>query len=206
MLVPAILYKDKIIREMQKYFYTDDMLYETGCMHNWCPDIAEEPNEKMMQYAIVSGETLIGYLGYSIDWYVSKAYNFGLFSFDRGNPLIGKDLYSELERLVNKFHRVEWRMVGGNPAERGYDHFVKKHNGTKHILRDAIRDRDGNYRNDIIYEIVKGGGVAEDVCEWKSAHNGEFIQNPHTKRLYSNEPSMKNVYCNTCGKKIKEVE
>lgn len=48
--------------------------------------------------------------------------------------------------------------------------------------------------------------VAEDVCEWKSAHNGEFIQNPHTKRLYSNEPSMKNVYCNTCGKKIKEVE
>lgn len=57
-----------------------------------------------------------------------------------------------------------------------------------------------------LIEIVKGGGVTEDVCEWKSAHNGEFIQNPHTKRLYSNEPSMKNIYCNTCGKKIKAVE
>ena len=159
MLVPAILYKDEIIKGMQKYFYTDDMLYETGSMNNWCPDIKEEPNENIIQYAIVSGETLIGYLGYSIDWYVSKAYNFGLFSFDRGNPLIGKDLYVELERLVNKFHRVEWRMVGGNPVERGYDNFVKKHNGTKHILRDSIRDRDGNYRDDIIYEIVKGGGV-----------------------------------------------
>ena len=45
----------------------------------------------------------------------------------------------------------------------------------------------------------------DDVCEWKSASDGEFIQNPHTKRLYSNEPSMKNVYCNTCGKKIKIV-
>ena len=55
-------------------------------------------------------------------------------------------------------------------------------------------------------EIVKQGGVADDVCEWKSASDGEFIQNPHTKRLYSNEPSMKNVYCNTCGKKIKVVE
>lgn len=44
-----------------------------------------------------------------------------------------------------------------------------------------------------------------DVCEWESVSDGEFIQNPHTKRLYSNEPSMKNVYCNTCGKKIKVV-
>ena len=54
-------------------------------------------------------------------------------------------------------------------------------------------------------EIVKQGGVSDDVCEWKSASDGEFIQNPHTKRLYSNEPSMQNVYCNTCGKKIKIV-
>ena len=55
-------------------------------------------------------------------------------------------------------------------------------------------------------EIVKQGGVDDDVCEWKFANDGEFIQNPHTKRLYSNEPSMKNVYCNTCGKKIEVVE
>ena len=55
-------------------------------------------------------------------------------------------------------------------------------------------------------EIVKQGGVSDDVCQWKSASDGEFIQNPHTKRLYSNEPSMQNVYCNTCGKKIKVVE
>ena len=54
-------------------------------------------------------------------------------------------------------------------------------------------------------EIVKQGSVSDDVCEWKSASDGEFIQNPHTKRLYSNEPSMQNVYCNTCGKKIKVV-
>lgn len=55
-------------------------------------------------------------------------------------------------------------------------------------------------------EIVKQGGVSDDVCEWESVSNGEFIQNPHTKRLYSNEPSMQNVYCNTCGKRIKVVE
>lgn len=46
---------------------------------------------------------------------------------------------------------------------------------------------------------------ADDVCEWKSESDGEFIRNPHTRRTFSNEPSMKNVYCNTCGKKIKIV-
>ena len=68
---------------------------------------------------------------------------------------------------------------------------------TKEICRICVVD-------DAI-EIVKQGGAFDDVCEWKSASDGEFIQNPHTKRLYSNEPSMQNVYCNTCGKKIKVV-
>ena len=69
---------------------------------------------------------------------------------------------------------------------------------TKEICRICVVD-------DAI-EIVKQGGVYDNVCEWKSISDGEFIQNPHTKRLYSNEPSMQNVYCNTCGKKIKVVE
>lgn len=55
-------------------------------------------------------------------------------------------------------------------------------------------------------EIVKQCGASDDVCEFKSVSDGEFIQNPHTKRLYSNEPSMKNVYCNTCGKNIRIVD
>ena len=55
-------------------------------------------------------------------------------------------------------------------------------------------------------EIVKHGGVDDDVCEWIYVSDKEFIKNPHTNRLFSNEPSMQNVYCNTCGKKIKVVE
>ena len=76
--------------------------------------------------------------------------------------------------------------------ENGHTLDFENENGRIKGLKEAI-------------EIVKQGGVADDVCEWKSASDGEFIQNPHTKRLYSNEPSMQNVYCNTCGKKIKVV-
>ena len=155
MLVPAILYKDEIIKCMQKYFYTDDMMYATGCMENWVPNIVESPEEGCYQWAMVdSNDKLIGFLVYRVDFYVSKAYNFGLFSFDRGNVLVGKDVYTKLEELVNTYHRVEWRAVSGNPACRGYDNFIKRHNGNKHILKDCIKDRNGNYHDDIIYEIV----------------------------------------------------
>ena len=155
MLVPAILYKEQIKKEFQKYYYTIDMLYETGCMCNWSPEIAECPNESQFQYAIVDkNEKLIGYLGYSVDWYASKAYNFGLFSFDRGNILVGRDVFDKLEELIKTLHRVEWRAVGGNPACRGYDSFIERHNGTKHVLKDSIKDKSGKYHDDIIYEIV----------------------------------------------------
>ena len=160
MLVPAILYKEQIRKEFQKYYYTTDMMYETGCMCNWSPEIAECPNESQFQYAIVDeNEKLIGYLGYVINWYVSKAYNFGLFSFERENLQVIKDVFEKLEELVSTLHRVEWRAVGGNHACRGYDNFIKRHNGVKHVLKDSIRDKDGNYHDDIIYEIVKSGGL-----------------------------------------------
>lgn len=158
MLVPAILYKDQIQKEFQKYYYTTDMMYETGCLDNWNPNICENPDEQTYQYAIVGNDNkLIGFLGFRIDRYCSRAYNFGLFSFDRGNVLIGREIFHKLEELVNRFHRVEWRAVSGNPACRSYDRFIEKYNGNKHILRDAIRDKSGNYHDDIIYEIVRGG-------------------------------------------------
>ena len=75
MLRPAILYKDQIIKGMQEYFYTNDMMYETGCLDNWTPDIADCPDENTFQYAIVDKDGLIGYLSYKVDWYSSNVYN-----------------------------------------------------------------------------------------------------------------------------------
>lgn len=56
----------------------------------------------------------------------------------------------------------------------------------------------------VIKETVKEieENNSNDFCVWKSEKD-MFIQNPHTGRKFSNEPSMRNVYCNTCGKKIK---
>lgn len=155
MLVPAILYKDQIEKEFQKLYYTEDMFYYTGCLAQWYPNIKDIPGDGEFDYVIVNNaDKLIGYLSYRVDYYSSKVYNFGLVSFDRGNPIIGNDLYKKLEELVFHFHRIEWRMIGGNRVEKHYDKFCKLHNGQKHILKDSIRDKNGNYHDDIIYEII----------------------------------------------------
>lgn len=154
MLVPAILFKDQIASEFQRIYYTEDMMYLTGCLEQWSPDISTNPEEGKFDFAIVSNDKLIGYLSYRIDYYCSKAYNFGLLSFDRGNPVVGEELFNKMEELTKRLRKIEWRMVGGNPVEKHYDKFCKKHGGRKHILKDSVRDSHGNYHDDIIYEII----------------------------------------------------
>ena len=90
---------------------------------------------------------------------------------------------------------------------------IVKHGGVG-TETETIRDKAVKWNNNsskrVPYEFidyVEGKReicVSDDVCEWEYISGG-FIKNPHTKRLYSAEPSMKNVYCNTCGKKIKIV-
>lgn len=159
MLKPAILYKEEIAKQFMNYFYSMDMFYETGSMETWIPEIPDKSDGYSFHWAIVDGkDKLIGFLSYCIDFYSGNMSRFGLISFDRGNVLIGKSVFEEIERCINDYHlhRVEWRMIGGNPAERGYDAFLKRHNGTKHILEDAVRDRYGKYHDAIIYEIIIG--------------------------------------------------
>lgn len=156
MLIPAALKKEEIAKAFQKFFYTDDMMFETGSLHNWSPDIQDCPDACTFQYAIVNDEDkLLGYLAYTVDWYSDIAYNFGMISFDRGNVIFGKDITNKIIELVEKHHKVTWRMVGGNPVEKHYDKIIKKYNGNKFVLKDAFKDREGKYRNDTIYEIIK---------------------------------------------------
>ena len=54
-------------------------------------------------------------------------------------------------------------------------------------------------------EIVKHGGVSDDVCEWTL--DGVYLHSPH-KPLVScvTDENYRYYYCPVCGKKIKVVE
>lgn len=156
MLAPAILYKDEIIKKLLEYNYSDDMFFYNGWLGNSLPSIEADSDGELFQYAIVDNEKLIGYLTYRVNWYSSCANCFGLFSFDRKSSTIGLDVYREIKKLINQYHihRLEWRMVGGNPVEKHYDNFCRKYNGKKFVLTDVIKDKYGKYHNDVIYEII----------------------------------------------------
>lgn len=154
LLVPAILYKDEIEKAFAKDLYTNNYFYYNGYPHcNSLPEINTEDNH--YQYAIVDNhEKVIGYLSYKIDDATDTVDCFGLYSFDRGNYIIGKDLFEEMERLVKKYRRIEWKMIGGNPVKKHYDKFCKKHNGHIAVLHDVCKDPDGKYCNVYFYEII----------------------------------------------------
>ena len=104
-------------------------------------------------------------------------------AYDVGKVVVELDETMQDLSVIEVFSHIDFYRT----IQSGLDNFLKAYNSE--LLR-----------------IVKNGGVDDDVCEWKHISGGEFIKNPHTNRFYSNEPSMQNVYCNTCGKKIKVVE
>ena len=156
MLVPAILYKEEIEKAFARDLYSKDYFYYVGYAH--CVSLTEiRAEDNHYQYAIIHNDKLIGYLAYRVDPSLDCVNNFGLYSFDKGNVVIGIDLFKEMERLVNRYHRVEWRMIGGNPVKKHYDRFCAKHGGNVVVLHDVVKDLEGNYLDEYIYEIVKEG-------------------------------------------------
>ena len=155
MLIPALLFKEEILKEFSRIIYTEDFFYYsgyTGCFE--LPDIKDCDN--LYQYAIVNKNKVIGYLTYAVDPYVNCVRNFGLISFDKGNYIIGRELFNEMESLIKKYHRVEWQMIGGNPIKKHYDRFCEEHNGRVVVLHDANRNPNGEYCDVYIYEVVGG--------------------------------------------------
>ena len=157
MLKPAICYKEAIENALKEYFYSDDMMFYQGCVNSYLIQIEDCGENGIYQYAVLGANgKLAGYIDYRIDYYSSCAYNFGTFSIDRGNPIMGKELFNLLEKLIHDMHRVEFRAVSGNPAVKGYDRFLERHKdiGTKHVFRDAFRDNKGDYHDTYLYEFV----------------------------------------------------
>lgn len=160
MLKPAILYKDEIQKAMAERYYTEDMMFYTGDNGSYNIDINDNSMQGDFRYASVDKDgSLVGYIGYSVDFYGSCAYNFGIISFQKGNLVLPSDLRTVMDTLLNviRIHRIEWRAVSGNPACRAYDRFCHKHGGSKLVLHDVFKDATGRYRNSYIYEIIQKG-------------------------------------------------
>ena len=168
MLVPAIQYKDEIEKEFQRIQYSEKYLWYTGSIDNYDLEVKTEGDK--FAFAIVCQEHLIGYISFRVDWYCSMAYNFSLIRFSDAFVEIGgvatrtiASAVREVIRMIESFnlHRIDFRCVSGNPAEKKYDKIIRriccegKYNGLGHRFRDNIRDYRGEYHDTIMYELIR---------------------------------------------------
>lgn len=155
MLKPALLYKEELTQLFIEQLYTEDYYFYSGYdCGSELPEIKTDYN--LYQYAIIdkSSDMIIGYLSYRINVYTDTAQNFGLFSFDRGNQTIGIDVFDKLKELIRTHHKVEWKVIEGNPVKKHYDRFCKRNNGYIIHKHHTGKDLKGNYVDSYCYEII----------------------------------------------------
>ena len=155
-IAPAALYQDQIRIELTKRMYTKEMHLLSGRLgHIWIPDIDIVQNGWKFQFAILDdNEKLIGYIAFDVDYIMSSALNFALFSFDPGNIIVGKvtkDIITECHKL---FHRVEWTSQSNNPTLHNYIKICKKLGGDYFVLHDIDKDETGKYIDSYIFEVI----------------------------------------------------
>ena len=152
MLIDARICTKELIELFKAHANDDDMYYFTA-----------DKNEKEFsyigvdskdyyenhQYAIYDGKRIVGYFTYcweevesvSFNFGVGlELFNFGLYSFDKNNPIIGLDIYREMQRLCKEYGccYVSFWMIRGNPVEKHYDRIIKHFHGRKKVHENLI--------------------------------------------------------------------
>ena len=122
-----------------------------------------------------------------------------------------KKFYKENLILPEKSHEIIVRtMIDAVPTAYSVDKVVEELESE--LEKGNIAIDFGEFR---LFEIVKQGGITDDVCEWKYTKeimdNAEFKvgcnQNALKRGIVPNNFSYHDFkYCPYCGKKIKVVE
>lgn len=171
MLIPASIYKEEIEKQFKAIQYTDRYLWYTGSIDNYDMEVKTEGDK--FAFAIVDNwKHLIGYISFRVDWYCSMAYNFGLICFhpdyyDVIGDIKAKQVMTrairEVMRMVESFnlHRIDFRCVSGNPAEKNYGRLSQKirergkYDFNLIVFTDNIRDTQGKYHDTTCYELIR---------------------------------------------------
>jgi len=154
MLVPAIVYKDELIKQFDLLRYSEKAMYFNGCIEFGRLNISDEASEGRFQFAIVEEKIiededknedieeekkedkeikktteLIGYLGFYVDFYASGVWGVGLISFKDKPSWVITNAVKEMITMIESYnpHRVEFRAIEGNPAVKAYDKIRTKY-------------------------------------------------------------------------------
>lgn len=154
-LVPAVTVKDAIEGEFAKRVYDTEMFFYQG--YPYAHQFSEiRLCDDYFQWAYLddAGHPT-GYFAYHINVASDCVNNFGLYSFKKNNISFINCVYDHIEKLAMTHHRLEWRAIGGNPVIRNYLKFCISHNGCFYRFHDVVKDANGDWHDEYVFEIVK---------------------------------------------------
>lgn len=157
MLKPAQLYKDKLQEENIKSWYKTENIFWNGGSGDSQISIREDNYDCHQFVSVDKEDNVIGYITYAVDWSAMSADRFGIISFNKGNIMFAKDIYSVICDLFEKYHmnRIQWYCFADNPAIRGYRNFIKKHGGKEcAYYRQQAKLQDGKLHDGVGFEIL----------------------------------------------------
>lgn len=164
MLKPAILFKEELQKGFNNLRYSEEAMYYNGCGiedgNLWIED--SQWSEGVIQYAILDGDKVVGFISWRVDYYSSNAYNFGLVSFNPNKPSLA--IAMAVKEAINiirgeRIRRCEFGAVQGNPAVNHYDRitnmFRSEYIVDKLTVKEAFKDRKGVYHDRYIYVLIR---------------------------------------------------
>ena len=158
MIKPAANYAVEIEQLYNERLYDPSSFFYIGNEENY-PIVLSNNEERSGKYnwAVLDNEKVIGYISYWIDWTTRCASSFGMYCFDEGNLVFGLAIRDVMKMLIEEYrlHRIEWRMISGNPVQKHYDKFCEKYGGNRVVLHDVCKDRYGKFHDEYIYEIIQ---------------------------------------------------
>lgn len=169
--------------------------------------------EKIHAFASVTTDgEVIGYISYGINRYCNNVTYIAAVNFSDNTVTFGKDLIRAIKDIFEKFHfyKINFDVIIGNPAEKGYDKIVDLFHGrVAGTFKHQTRLFDGKIYDTKTYEITE-----DDYRKYKKNHNengkqdmsgtcefkyNEYWQDTNVHRTMS-EAKWREWYNAHCGK------
>lgn len=152
-------YQNKLNEEWQKIVYTDKYKYYNFSNYwGYTIDLATDSWNRLQFVSVDKNDNVIGYFCAYLERSMNKVTGIAAMNFRNVNITFSKDFYKFLTDLfeVHKFHKIEWQVAIGNPAEKIYDKIIKKYGGNiVGIEHESTKFDDGKYYDVKEYEIMK---------------------------------------------------
>lgn len=106
-------------------------------------DIKDTTWDRLQYVSVNSNGEILGYLCAFLDLKINSVSSLFVMNFYEPSLCFSKDFYGFLDTLTQRYSKVNWSVVVGNPAEAMYDRVAKRHGGRivgtkeKHVIIDG---------------------------------------------------------------------